>query len=72
MLSYFCSTFAYKMLEKFQTERREKMQTKRIGVDVPLEVYTEIKILAIQNHSTLKEYINQLIKNDITKKKSTH
>lgn len=48
------------------------MQTKRIGVDVPLEVYTEIKILAIQNHSTLKEYINQLIKNDITKKKSTH
>lgn len=50
-----------------------KMEKKRIGFDLPEEVYIEVKVKCIRNHMTLTNHIIQLINADLekNKKKST-
>lgn len=50
------------------------MEKKRIGFDLPEDVYIEVKVKCIRNHMTLTGHIIQLIHADLEKdkKKSTH
>ena len=50
------------------------MEKKRIGFDLPEDVYIVVKVKCIRNHMTLTGHIIQLIHADLEKdkKKSTH